>query len=192
MTASPAMDILVSSNLERLLYYLADAPRVREWMKQLRENGIFEIDAKTLALIQRDFAADYTGNQASLDVIQDCWNHYHYLIEPHTAIALHTAEKHRGDNPMMVVSTAHWAKFGPNVLRGLLNIPYGEDLLAPYNKMTGFELLRAIRRLAPEAAHVPNRLSSLEGAFERYQKVIPASDKDINAQIKDWIESRAY
>ncbi|MCL2606365.1 MAG: threonine synthase, partial [Coriobacteriia bacterium] len=61
MTASPAMDILVSSNLERLLYYLADAPRVREWMKQLRENGIFEIDAKTLALIQRDFAADYTG-----------------------------------------------------------------------------------------------------------------------------------
>ncbi|MCL2746039.1 MAG: threonine synthase [Coriobacteriia bacterium] len=198
MTASPAMDILVSSNLERLLYFLAGPERTRKWMKQLREEGVFEVDAGTLSLIQQDFAADYVDNATSLSVIQDCWKRYHYLIEPHTAIALHAAEKHRGEgntnkdkaNPMMIVSTAHWAKFGPNVLRGLLGIPHDEELTTPYNEMTGFELLRAIRRLAPEAAHVPNRLSSLEGACERYQKVIPATEGCINSQIARWVEAR--
>jgi len=191
LTASPAMDILISSNLERLLYYLADADRVREWMKQLKENGIFEVDKDVLDLIQRDFAADYVDNETSLTTIRKCWKQSHYLIEPHTAIALHASEKYRTDHPMMIVSTAHWAKFGPNVLRGLLGIPYGGEFPTPYNEMNGFELLRAIRRLAPEAAHVPNRLSSLEGACERYQKVIPATESCINSQITQWVEARS-
>jgi len=191
LTASPAMDILVSSNLERLLYYLADTDRVRRWMKQLKEEGIFEVDAETLAAVQADFGAAYVGNNDSLKVIRECWKRYHYLIEPHTAIALHAAEAQRGENPMMIVSTAHWAKFGPDVLRGLLGTPYGEEPPTPYNEMNGFELLRAVRRLAPEAAHVPNRLSSLEGACERYQKVIPATESDINSQIMNWVEARA-
>ena len=190
LTASPAMDILVSSNLERLLYYLADADRVRGWMKDLREKGIFEVDAPTLAAVQADFSASHVDNEASLTVIRDCWKRYHYLIEPHTAIAMHAAEMHRSDNPMMVVSTAHWAKFGPSVLRGLLGIPYGGERPKPYDEMNGFELLRAIRRLAPESAHVPNRLASLEGACERYQKVIPATEARINEQIMDWVEAR--
>lgn len=190
MTASPAMDILVSSNLERLLYYLAGPERTRTWMQELREKGVFKVAAETLERIQQDFAAEYVDNESSLEVIQDCWKKYHYLIEPHTAIALRAADKHRGDNPMMVVSTAHWAKFGPNVLRGLLGISYQEELAEPYAEMTGFELLRAIRRLAPEAAHVPNRLSSLEGACERYQEVIPATEGCINSQIARWVEAR--
>ena len=190
LTASPAMDILVSSNLERLLYYFAGAERVRAWMKSLRTQGVFQVEDDVLALIQADFAASHVGNSDSLSVIRDCWKRYHYLIEPHTAIALHAAEEHRGDNPLMVVSTAHWAKFGPNVLRGLLGVSYGAELPNPYHEMNGFELLRAIRRLAPEAAHVPNRLASLEGACERYQKVIEGSGECINSQIVQWVEAR--
>ena len=190
LTASPAMDILISSNLERLLYYLTDAERVRMWMKQLKEEGMFAIDAETLALVQRDFSAGYADNNTSLSTIRDCWKQYHYLIEPHTAIALHAGEQHRSDNPLMVVSTAHWAKFGPDVLRSLLRVSHGGELPHPYGEMTGFELLRAIRRLAPEAAHVPNRLSSLEGACERYQKVIPATESCINSQITAWVKAR--
>jgi len=190
LTASPAMDILVSSNLERLLYYMADTERVRSWMEQLKRDGVFKVDAQTRERIQQDFAAEYVDNDDSLHAIRSCWDHYHYLIEPHTAIALHAAEGLRGNNPLMIVSTAHWAKFGPNVLRGLCGVPYGADRPAPYDEMNGFELLRAVRRLAPEAAHVPNRLSSLEGACERYTKTIPADEDDINAQIKTWVEAR--
>jgi len=196
LTASPAMDILVSSNLERLLFYLADAERVRNWMTSLKETGVFEVDAQTLSRVQEDFAADYVSNNDSLSVIRDCWRKYHYLIEPHTAIALQAADKYsesvagNNGNPKMIVSTAHWAKFGPSVLRGLLAIDHEGVLPHPYNEMTGFELLRAIRRLAPEAAHVPNRLSSLEGACERYQKVIPATEQHINDQIKTWVQAR--
>ncbi|MCL2680191.1 MAG: threonine synthase [Coriobacteriia bacterium] len=189
-TASPAMDILVSSNLERLLYYMSDAQAVHTWMRQLRHEGMFQVDAETLQRVQQDFAAEYVDNDDSLRAIRSCWKRYHYLIEPHTAIAYLSAQNLRGDNPMMVVSTAHWAKFGPNVLRGLLGVSYGAPRPEPYDQMNGFELLRAVRRLAPEAAHVPNRLGSLEGACERYTKTIPATEACINSQIKTWVEAR--
>lgn len=190
LTPSPAMDILVSSNLERLLYCLSDAKHVQSWMQQRTDTGSFSVDRKTLKQIRRDFVGGSVSNDESLAAIREVWQRYHYLIEPHTAVAWKVGECHRGENPLLIVSTAHWAKFGPNVMRGLLGVPADAPRPKPYDEMTGFELLRALQRLAPEAAHIPNRLSSLAGACERYTETIPATEECVYSKIQSWIAAR--
>jgi threonine synthase len=198
LTPSPAMDILISSNLERLLYLYSEGESVQTWMRDLQETGTFQIGAPMLERLREEFAGDAVDNNDSLVAIRELWKRYHYLIEPHTAVAWRVAERWRAagaaaggrQRPLLVVAPAHWAKFGPNVARGLLGVAHGEPLPKPYQEMSGFELLRALRRLAPEAAHIPNRLSSLEGACERYTKTVCADDASVQASIKHWTSER--
>ena len=73
-TASPSMDILISSNLERLLFEMhRDGAQVRGWMKDLAEKGVFSVDADTLALLTRDFAAGWADTETCLEAIGTVW-----------------------------------------------------------------------------------------------------------------------
>ena len=154
-TPSPSMDILVSSNLERLLYHLSSAEQVREWMEQLASEGSFRVDPDTFKAIRGVLAGDYVTNDDSLATVKRVFDETGYLLDPHTAIAWEVAERLKADNPVLVVATAHWAKFGSDVLKALLGVGYGEPLPSEYAGMTGVELLGRVTQMAPSAAPFP-------------------------------------
>lgn len=128
-TVSPSMDILISSNLERLLYFAAGAQRCAAYMKALASEGKYTVDADVFEIIRRDFDGDYCSEEACLDRIASTFANYHYLLDPHTAVALTAAERYLCGNEsdhMLVVSTASPYKFTPAVAKAL-GLPATED-----------------------------------------------------------------
>jgi threonine synthase len=98
---SPSMDILVSSNLERLLFELTDrnSEKVRQWMLQLETDCFYQIDELTLEKLQEQFSADYASDEDVAKTIKDVYEKYNYLIDPHTAVGIYVGQKleiHRG------------------------------------------------------------------------------------------------
>ena len=116
------MDILVSSNLERLLYLVSngDSQRVQSWMNQLATEGEYSIDPKTAADIKEIFWADWVGEEDTLQTINKVYFERGYLLDPHTAVAWRSLEQYRqqtGDKtPSVIVSTASPFKFNMAVL----------------------------------------------------------------------------
>ena len=119
-TTSPSMDILISSNLERLLYHLCgDAAKVRGWMQDLAATGVYTVDADTLAKLQSNFACGCADDAAGAREIKTRFSADHYLCDTHTAVAFRVAEDCKGDAPMVVLSTASPFKFPRDVLAAL-------------------------------------------------------------------------
>jgi len=113
-TTSPSMDIQVSSNFERLLFeaYGGDAARIRRLMADLADKGAFAIDAGPLSGIRGVFAAGTADEAATAAAMRETFRATGFLADPHTAVGLAVAEKHRsGPTPMVTLSTAHPAKF---------------------------------------------------------------------------------
>lgn len=131
-TSSPSMDILVSSNLERLLYYASgcDAENVKNNMLRLQSSGYYKISAGELRRIQEDFAACCCSEEETAASIRRCFEETGYLPDPHTAVALHAAEKYcekeSGGAPLVVLSTASPFKFLAAVLGALGEEPQGD------------------------------------------------------------------
>lgn len=119
-TTSPSMDILISSNLERLLYHVSgSSEKVAEWMKDLAQTGVYTVDAETLAKIQQDFAAGFAGDDEGAAEIRARFETDQYLCDTHTAVAFCVAEQLRKEAPMVVLSTASPFKFPRDVLTAL-------------------------------------------------------------------------
>jgi threonine synthase len=114
-TSSPSMDIQVSSNFERLLFegYDRDAAAVRALMKNLAQSNRFEIAARPLAAIRAGFAAGRAGEDEVAAAIRTALRETGHFVDPHTAVGIAVAEKEPRDPalPMVVLSTAHAAKF---------------------------------------------------------------------------------
>jgi threonine synthase len=188
-TPSPSMDILVSSNLERQLWELThDAEAVRGWMADLAKEGRFQVDRATFAAMREVFAADWVTNEESLDVIRDVWHEHGYLLDPHTAVAWEVAERLRGDDPVVVVSTAHWAKFGVDVYKALAGIDYALPLPTDAARLSGVELLGRIAEMAPGAAAVPRGLAELDSLPERFGGVTDAGRAGVEAAVREWLD----
>ena len=179
-TTSPSMDILVSSNLERQLFELSgrNAEAVRGWMSDLREKKCFRVDADTFAAVRAEFAADSVDNETCLSTIKEVFDANGYLIDPHTAVAYKVAEQLRGENPVLIASTAHWAKFGDNVYRALHGMAPGEPLPEEAAALSGCQLNELI---ADETGqhNVPANLATLDAAHVRFEEVIDNSTEDI-------------
>ena len=123
-TASPSMDILVSSNLERLLYALCGSDtEVAGYMQQLREQGSYTVSDALKAKIQEAFAGGFCNDIQTREKIGHAWRDHRYLIDTHTAVAYHVLEDYRSETgdatPAVVVSTASPFKFCDQVLRGI-------------------------------------------------------------------------
>jgi len=114
-TASPSMDIQVSSNFERLLFEAGgrDAGAVRRLMEQLRQSGRFVLPDVMLAAIREAFDAGRADETETAAEIRAAWREAGELVDPHTAVALSVAERDSSDTsvPNIVLSTAHPAKF---------------------------------------------------------------------------------
>ncbi len=122
-TTSPSMDILVSSNLERLLYLATggDAEMVAEKMCELNELGWYQIEDDLLQKIQETFLCGCCDDTMTAQTIKTVWEQERYLLDPHTAVAWAVAEQHRAelDGQTVVLSTASPYKFAPAVLAAL-------------------------------------------------------------------------
>ena len=128
-TTSPSMDILVSSNLERLLYYVCGAEHTAEYMKALSENGEYQITADELAEITSVFGGVCASDEEGAAAIRDVFNESHYLMDTHTSIAWACKEKLDAGHiasgaaekgaASVVLSTASPYKFSRAVLEAL-------------------------------------------------------------------------
>lgn len=129
-TSSPAMDILKSSNIERILFDLFGADRTRELMAELDEKKCYKLTTEELSTLQSLFAADFCSNEEGSQYIKDCYAEG-YLMDPHTATCLKAYDTCR-DKPLktIVYSTAEWTKFSPTIAQALIGESGSEDVQA--------------------------------------------------------------
>ena len=124
LTTSPSMDILISSNLERLLYWLCekDAVKTAELMRELSENGSYQITDEMRKSLSEFYGGFATEREVAF-AINACANTYGYVLDPHTAVAAVVSSKYQevsGDEtPMLIASTASPYKFPASVLNAL-------------------------------------------------------------------------
>lgn len=168
-TTSPSMDILVSSNLERLLFLLSrDSAYVAGLMQQLSADGAYQLSGELLDKLRQDFSCGCCDDQGAADVIGRLWRKQHYLCDPHTAVAWSVAEQLdaelRGTGaPTVVLSTASPYKF-PAAVLSALGRP-GSD--------SEFRMMDELAQLS--GVPIPGNLSGLEGRPVLHKDVI---DKD--------------
>lgn len=151
LTGSPSMDILVSSNLERLLYCVTrDAEMVSEKMKELSETGRYAVDADVLERIQAEFIGGFCTDEQSRGEIARRWNGQ-YLMDTHTAVASCVLEHYRAETgdetPCVIVSTASPFKFSGTVLSAL-GVHSDSDGLQLMNDLTDATGIPAPKPLA--------------------------------------------
>jgi threonine synthase len=167
-TLSPSMDILISSNLERLLHHACGgaAAKVAGWMSQLAENGRYQVDEACLRTIQSIFWSDWASDEETLAAIRGVYDQYGYLMDTHTAAGWQVNEKYRqvtGDGtPTVLLSTASPFKFNQSVFTAVA----GQDALGG---KTEFAVLKELSRRT--AWPVPQALAALEGKATRHDTV---------------------
>ena len=121
-TKSPAMDILKSSNIERVLFDLFGDSRTKELMTQLNNEQYFQLNTQEIAKLQEIFSATYSDDEYGLKTISTYLKEYNYLMDPHTATTIKAYEEFvSNDVKAVAYSTAQWTKFAPTVLNALNN-----------------------------------------------------------------------
>ena len=146
-TMSPSMDILISSNLERMLFELTGCndEEVRGYMEQLNASGRYEVSDEVKKKLDALFAAGYCDDEETGRVIGRMWKDNGYLIDPHTAVAFDVLDQYRAasgdETPALVVSTASPFKFCSSVLPalGVTELKEGTDIIDQLTEVTGVE-----------------------------------------------------
>lgn len=179
-TVAPSMDILVSSNLERMLYYMCDKDTrlIQMLMNDLQQWGAFEIPENVLAKIRSLFGCGWANENQIKEAINDCWNKYKYVIDPHTACGYFVMQHipHDLSVPRVLLSTASPYKF-PRVVAEALSVKSVQDL-------DDFSCMDALSKTTGTEA--PSSLRSLEKLSPRFTDVI-----DI-AEMPDYVKEHAH
>ncbi|MBR5070647.1 MAG: threonine synthase [Oscillospiraceae bacterium] len=181
-TTSPSMDILVSSNLERLLFHACgnDTEHVSSLMASLSDAGSYKICFGMLSAINHTFRGYHASEEEVSDTIGRVWKDQHYLIDPHTAVAWCCAGKYLSDSGsvrrMAVLSTASPFKFPEAVLNALGQEPGSDD----------FDLLDELSRVTGQ--QIPKNLASLRTASVLHEdEVSPEGIGDyVISKLKNW------
>ncbi len=161
-TISPSMDILVASNLERLLYEVTghEAVKVERWMTDLQEKGCFQVDNDVLEKVKAIFWSDFATDEETLVAIKDTYRQYDYVLDPHTAVGKNVYAKYfsqTGDaSKTVLVSTASPFKFCPHVVKAILGEKATQnksafELLDVLARTTGLKIPPGLRNLAQKA-----------------------------------------
>ncbi|MDR2524931.1 MAG: threonine synthase [Oscillospiraceae bacterium] len=168
-TLSPSMDILISSNLERLLWLATggDCEKIAGWMKQLAATGTYEIPPELLAELNETFIGGACNDTQTKNTIHQYYTRCGYLADTHTAVALRVLEDYRnttGDTaPAVVVSTASPYKFAASVLGAITgNEPEGGDefsAVVALEALTGVPCPTPLKRLRDKAVRFTDNCS---------------------------------
>lgn len=175
-TTSPSMDILVSSNLERLLFECCgrDSAKVRAWMGQLREGGTYDIGKERLEELRQVFDAGCADDAQTAQEIRAVFDQERYLMDTHTAVASHVLRQYRertqDSTKTVIVSTASPYKFAADVLSALK----GPEFILGRDAFACAELLERFTGVP-----VPQQVRALQTAAIRHHE---QCEKDAMAQ----------
>lgn len=178
-TMSPSMDILISSNLERLIYLMTDAATTASLMGQLSQNGRYELPDEVLKKIRGKFVGYYADENATSAAIKRHFDKYGYLCDTHTAVALSCVDADMSSGaadavPVLVASTASPYKFAGDVFASLTgkNPPDGPAALCELAELTG--------------TNIPAPLDGLERRKIIFDRVCDVNDmaNDVLEQLK--------
>ena len=151
-TNSPSMDILISSNLERLMYFLyEDDQKVASLMKDLKEKKVFAIEEEKLHELQDTFAAYCCDEEETRKTIKDCYEEHHYVLDPHSAVSYRCASLYhlpKSKNHVVSIATASPLKFAKTIAESL-DIPYEDDIATLYQIVdkTGVMIPPALKKI---------------------------------------------
>jgi len=165
-TISPSMDILVSSNLERLLYKISDNDDklVSELMSKLKTQGVYEVPQEIKTKISDAFYGGFCDEVNTKQTIKNLFDAQDYLCDTHTAVAVSVYDEYvkatNDKTPSVIVSTASPYKFSKSVLQALSN----EAL--PESEFDMVDMLHAISKMA-----VPTPIAELKGLKSRFSNV---------------------
>ena len=183
-TVAPSMDIQISSNLERLLYYKSgeDSRYVAKLMEELATTGRYQVRPDVLAAIQADFAGGFAADAQIAASIAAVWKQNGYLLDPHTAVGYHVMQQYRettGDStPNVLLATASPYKF-PRAVAQALDLPVtGDDfaVMTQLHQMSGVPIPANLARLATLTAQ-PKHVVAPE---EMGQAIIAAAKEVFN------------
>ena len=175
-TTSPSMDILISSNLERLLYILCgrNSDIINEWFGSLKENGKYTVSDDVKEQIQSLFSAGCCDDEKTKETIGETYSAFNYLADTHTAVGIEVCNeyiKETGDKtPVVIASTASPFKFSKAVLSAVEveKKEYADE----------FSTVAALEEISSLKA--PEQLAALKGKEVRFTKV---ADKDNMADV---------
>lgn len=166
-TVSPSMDILISSNLERLLYHLSgeNTGLINEWFGALKESGRYEVTPEVKARISELFYAGCCNDAQTKAAIKECFDSYSYLMDTHTAVAYKVYNDYRkntgDDTKTLIASTANPYKFGAAVFDALGGNAEGLDEFGIIEKLE--EMTRTV---------IPEPLAATRNKEIRFKGVI--------------------
>lgn len=169
-TISPSMDILISSNLERLIFELSgrDSSITADRMSLLKDTGKYTISEEEKTALCTDFYADYTDEGDCKQVISEFFDEFGYVLDPHTAVAVDVAKEFLADtdnkNSTVVLSTASPYKFAHDVLSAIMGKAPADAFKSAYklNEETAFP--------------IPEQILALKEKERRFSKVIDRKD----------------
>lgn len=170
LTSSPSMDILISSNLERLIYKIAgeDAEKNAELMKSLAQTGKYEVSSQMKEKLS-DFIGGYASEADTAKVIRDMYQSDQYIIDTHTAVAASVYNKYKNETndttKTLIISTASPYKFTRSVMNAIR-----ED----YNAMSEFELVDELSKLS--GVKVPQAIEDIRTAPILHTKVCDVAE----------------
>lgn len=166
-TISPSMDILISSNLERLLYIMCgeNDAQIREWFGSLAKEGRYEVTPEIKAKLAEEFAAGYCDDNETKATIKKIFDKYSYTLDTHSAVAVKVYEDYRqstGDTTKTVIaSTASPYKFSASVLEAIEGKPSSLD---------EFDMVDRLKELS--GYEIPASLAELKTKERRFKDVI--------------------
>lgn len=169
-TLSPSMDILVSSNLERLIYLASgcDEKQTAEYMAELNTNGEYTVSDEILKELQKTFLAEYCDDKQTERAIHDTYEYYNYLCDTHTAVAVDAAnvllKSGELQAPVIVLSTASPFKFSAAVSSAIGVAPKDNE----------FETMRTLS--STTGIEIPKGLAGLDGKKVLHKDVIDRDD----------------
>ncbi len=167
-TISPSMDILISSNLERMLYYMCgkDSEKIRGWMDELAQTGRYQVDEETLQKIRDVFLSGHCDNAQTSLQIERVYRSCGYVMDPHTAVGSYVLEQLALTEPCVLLSTASPYKFTRDVLKALQVEAAADDFVC-------MEQLSELTKTS-----IPQGLYALKSMEERFSDVIEVTDME--------------
>lgn len=179
ITNSPSMDILVSSNLERLLYFISgeNAETIKELMNGLKTNGKYSISDKMKKNLN-DFCAGYASEAETVSGIKELYDNYKEAIDTHTSVAYSVYEKYKkaanDSAKAIILSTASPFKF-PNAVMGAID--------KKYNGVNEFELIKELSKITGYT--IPNGIKDIDKRPVVHKAV--CDKKDIKAAVLKYL-----
>ncbi|MBO6159005.1 MAG: threonine synthase [Firmicutes bacterium] len=175
-TTSPSMDILISSNLERLLYLLSEScGETAAYMKQLQEEGFYRVSDQLKEKLDESFWSGFTTDEEAASAIGEVYQSHQYLLDPHTAAGWHAAKVYQKEHPedarpMVVLSTASVFKF-PKVVLEAASAKTADPVTASSDPFEQLDQLSAFSSLS-----VPANLALIRSLPELHPAVIEPSE----------------